>query len=142
MGCNLPLAATSPGTLRSVGSLPSFRNEWTTPLPPRLPGIRHRTIRGGRVAVGVVAALAGHALTVGLGFADANVNTGLDWFSVWLLGQLVLGIGVIVAGVLQLARGDRGIGLGVFIGWAAGFVLTLVITYIVFVVAVEQVIPD
>jgi hypothetical protein len=36
---------------------------------------------------------------------------------------------VVVAGTILLARGERGIGLGLFIGWAVGLLVTPVVGF-------------
>ncbi len=106
-------------------SAPQFGDDWTTPPPPHVPGTREeRPIRGRRVGLGVFLAVLGHLVTVGLGFAVAQLKSGPDWLLVWVLGQAVLVVGCVIAGTLLLVRGDRGVGLGVFIGWGAGIVLT------------------
>jgi hypothetical protein len=117
-----------------VRSAPQFGDDWTTPPPPQVPGAREeRPIRGRRVGLGVFLAMLGHLVTVGLGFAVAQLRSGPDWLLVWALGQAVLVVGCVVAGTLLLVRGDRGVGLGVFIGWGAGIVLTPLITAAVIV---------
>lgn len=122
------------GTLRLVSSPPPFGNDWTTPKPPEVPSVRHRPIRGRRVALGVTLALLGHLLTVGLGFTAAQFDSRPDWLTLWVLAQGVLLIGCVIAGVLLLTRGDRGIGLGVLVGWAGGAVLIPVIAVAVEIV--------
>ncbi|HZN19924.1 MAG TPA: hypothetical protein VFB84_17315 [Micromonosporaceae bacterium] len=103
--------------------------------PPATPPSGSPPIRSSRIAVGVGAAVAGHLLTVVLGVAigaalgnedyDA-VGTGL---AVALGGQVLLFVACLVASVLLVTRGDRGLGLGVIIGWAAGLMVTPVVGF-------------
>jgi len=107
---------------------PSFGDDWTTPKPPHVPGSeRLRPIVGRRVGLGVILAMLGHLVTVGAGFVAVSLRHGPDWLLVWVIGQVVLLIAAVTAGTVLLVRGDRGVGLGVFIGWGAGLVLTALI---------------
>jgi len=52
--------------------------------------------------------------------------------------QIVLLIGCVVPGVVLIRRGERGIGPGLIIGWAAGIVGLVVGTLVVGAVAVAS----
>jgi hypothetical protein len=99
-------------------------DDWTVPRPPpevlRPPGLR-----GVRVSIGIVIALAGHLLTVIVLYviAVAAAANFLDTTGRWVLlwEQLLLGAGCLITGlVLAIRRRDGGIGIGLIIGWAAG----------------------
>jgi hypothetical protein len=128
----------SPGTLRGVTSPPSFGNDWTTPPPPHVPGSEElRPIHGRRVGLGIILAVAAHLVTVGVAAAMGQLESGPDWLLVWALGQLVLLVAAVTAGTILLVRGDRGVGLGVFIGWGGGLVLTPLITIAVILLLIR-----
>jgi hypothetical protein len=79
----------------------------------------------------------GHVVTVVLGVIVSLRPSGPDWLLVWLLGQAGLFLLSVTAGTVLLTRGDRGVGLGVFIGWAGGFVLTVIIAIAVILILLE-----
>ena len=96
-----------------------------------------RRVRGGRVALGVVGAIAGHVLTIVLGVAMAAA--GSDLFVYALLGsQLVLFVACLAVGIVQIAQGDRGLGIGLLVGWAVGVIVLPVIGFGICVVLLSE----
>jgi hypothetical protein len=91
------------------------------PLPPPNP----RPIRPGRVLLTILVVFVAHLAVVGAAglFSGTFTNsapgaTATTIANVVLpLGLLALFIGCIGGGGYQLARGDRGIGVGLFVGW-------------------------
>jgi hypothetical protein len=85
------------------------------PLPRHPPSVDPATppIRGGQVAIGIVAAIVGHLLTIALAIADPRAG---------LLAQVPLLVVCLVSGIVLLSRrgGYRGLGLGLLIGWGVG----------------------
>jgi len=83
-------------------------------------------IRTGAVWAGIGLAVLGHLMCAGLvaaalwGAGDA-ADQALIGGS--LLGQLVLFAAVVTAGTVLIVKGDRGLGIGLFIGWAAGLIV-------------------
>jgi hypothetical protein len=92
-------------------------------MPPPPP---QRPIRAGAVWAGIGLAVLGHLMCAGLvaaalwGAGDAADQVLIGGS---LLGQLVLFVAVITAGTVLIVKGDRGIGTGLFIGWAAGLIV-------------------
>jgi hypothetical protein len=102
---------------------PQFGPGWTAPPPPAPPA-GSRPIRAGRVWAGIGLAVLGHLAVVGCvigGLVAAPTWDG--WILAGAAAELALLVGTIVAAVLLLTRGDRGIGVGVIIGWAVGVIL-------------------
>ncbi|HEY8471278.1 MAG TPA: hypothetical protein VIL37_01405 [Natronosporangium sp.] len=103
-------------------------NDWTVPAPP--PGAipPKPTIRGVRVSIGIVLALAGHLLTFVTFYVGAAMAND-DWAdttgrSVLLGCQLVVAAACLLVGlVLAIRRRDGGIGLGLLIGWLIGLIV-------------------
>jgi hypothetical protein len=99
-------------------------DDWAVPPPP--PGALppQPVVRGVRVSIGIVIAVAGHLLT-GVVFYVGSAMAGEDWANTtgrWALlwGQVLLAAACLVVGlVLAIRRRDGGIGLGLIIGWAA-----------------------
>lgn len=116
---------------------PPFGPGWTAPPPPPMRyGGPDRPIRGARVAAGIGLAILGHLLTIGLtvlvAFLEARggLANGDAWFLlVGMASQVLLFVGCIVLGILQIVRGDRGIGVGVLIGWAVGVIVLPVVGF-------------
>jgi hypothetical protein len=97
--------------------------------PPPPPG--PRPVRGARVALGIGIALGAHLLTIGLGVAVGALARASDQVTPALItlfvAQLLVFIGCLVAGILLIVRSDRGMGIGLLIGWALGvFVLPVI----------------
>jgi len=105
---------------------------WNVPPPP--PGARPRQpIRGSRVMAGIGIALLGHFLSISvlltgalIGDADLAANAGL---LVMLLGQAIVFIGCLVAGIILTVRQDGGAGVGLLIGWAIGVLIAPVVGF-------------
>jgi hypothetical protein len=101
-------------------------------------------MRAGRVAIGVAAAIVGHLLTLGAGVGFLAANSGSSdalalAIAVLLGGQLLVFVACMAVGSVQLTRGDRGIGLGLIVGWAVGVIVLPVLGFGVCVAAVSVV---
>ncbi|WP_433084194.1 hypothetical protein ACQP1P_06865 [Dactylosporangium sp. CA-052675] len=106
---------------------------FTVPPPPPLPG-PDRPIRPGRVFAGIgivfgaqlVAVLLGVG-AVALGNRSSDPNNGLIglWLEVAL--QVALFAACLTFGIIWIVRKDRGIGLGLLIGWGASVLLCPVV---------------
>ncbi len=97
------------------------------PFPPPA-----RAIRASAVWAGVGLGLLGHLLLAGVVAAALwGPGDSLDeiLLSGSLVGELVLVITVVTAGTLLIVKGHRGLGLGLFIGWAAGLIALPVIGF-------------
>jgi hypothetical protein len=115
-----------------TGPTDRFGPDWTTPPPPRVPfppGARP-PIRGRRVALGVALAIAGHLLTVGIAVLFVRSGgAGAAWLSAGLIAQALLFIACLVIGIVLISRGDRGLGIGLIIGWAVGVIVIPVVGF-------------
>jgi hypothetical protein len=82
-----------------------------------------RPIRTSRVWAGIGLAILGHviALCVGLGSAGTGLVNYYVW--IWFVVEFILFAACVAVGVVQIVRGDRGIGVGLLVGWAAGTVI-------------------
>jgi len=69
--------------------------------------------------MGIGLAFLGHILAIAIGIALAASGVGI----LLLLPELLLFVASLVFGILQLTRGDRGIGVGLLAGWGAGTVI-------------------
>lgn len=103
-------------------------SQWASPRPPRQPG----EIRSPRVWLGIGLAAVGHALTIGVILAAVAANRGqemaaLNGLVAGFVAQAVLFLVCLVAGILLIVRGDRGLGIGVVIGWAVGLLVAPVV---------------
>ena len=78
-----------------------------------------RPIRASRVWIGIGLALLGHILAVAIGIALSATGFGF----LLLLPELLLFVAALVFGIVQLVQGDRGIGVGLLVGWGAGTVI-------------------
>jgi hypothetical protein len=88
-----------------------------TTEPPANP----RPIRAGRVWAGIGLAFLGHLLAVGVGLAITTGTSTLGTYGLGLpLTEFLVFAACMIAGILQLARGDRGLGVGLLVGWAVG----------------------
>jgi hypothetical protein len=103
---------------------------WTVPAPPPLPNGEERPIRGGKVAAGLGIAAGAQVLAIGIGVlvtialaaSDDSENALLGVYLEMLL-QLVLFVASLVIGIVWIARRDRGLGLGILIGWAVSVIV-------------------
>jgi Ca2+/Na+ antiporter len=100
--------------------------------PPTPPPPEPRPIHGRKVGLGIAIALGLHVLViaVGIGFPALAVRPADQLGTalvIILLGELLVFLASMIWGLMQLVRGDRGLGVGLLIGWAVGvFVLPVV----------------
>jgi hypothetical protein len=103
---------------------PDFGPQWTTPAPP--PGNGGQRFRAGRVWAGIGLAILGHlliiGLAVGLGLAGGGLGQSANWLVLGLVAQALLFVACLTFGIVLMVRGEKGIGLGLVIGWAAGVI--------------------
>ena len=109
---------------------PRFAPGWTTPPAP--PQAGQRLIRGRRVALGIGLALAAHAVPILMiiGMVALSADQGDAVGTVIVIDLILEGLiflGCVVIGIVLIVRSDRGVGVGLLIGWAVG-VLVLPIT--------------
>jgi Ca2+/Na+ antiporter len=108
--------------------------------PQGVPPPNPRPIRGSRVAIGIGAAIGAHVLSIALGIGIGALGIGFgalftasDHLGAALaaitIGQLLVFVGCLAVGIVLLARGDRGIGLGLLIGWAVGVIVLPVVGF-------------
>ena len=101
--------------------------QWTVPPPPGPPGQR---LKAGRVWAGIAIANLGHILTVlitiGLVALDPETAWGLV---VGLVLQVLLFIACLTVGIVLITRKERGVGLGLIIGWAVGVIVLPVVGF-------------
>lgn len=101
------------------------------PGPPPYGPPPDRLIRGSRVALGGGLAILAHLLTIvaPVAIVTGGVTASRDatWLAVALAGQVLTFLGCMVFGILGIVRGDRGLGLGLLIGWAVGVVVVPVV---------------
>jgi hypothetical protein len=101
--------------------------------PPTLPPL---VARLGRVGLGAVVVLAVNALVIAVA---VPVGLYLDrLFEALAVGEGVLLVTCVVAAVTLAVRRRRGLGMGLFVGWAAGYLglLALVVAFFVAVIVV------
>jgi hypothetical protein len=76
-------------------------------------------------------AIAAHLLSIGLSLAVLPLAQGSDRLNLLLIttfaSQVTVFLGCLCTGVVLLARGDRGIGLGLLVGWAVGVLVLPVV---------------
>ncbi|OLB66174.1 MAG: hypothetical protein AUI10_03425 [Actinobacteria bacterium 13_2_20CM_2_72_6] len=115
---------------------PPVMSEWTVPAPPRT--ATDRPIRGWRIGAGIVLAVSAHLVLTGSGvalfrsgFGDAYLEGGGFLGFVLLLAiQGALVVCCALPGFLLLLFGDRGFGIGLLIGWAAGVAPLVLLGYL------------
>jgi hypothetical protein len=116
---------------------PPVTSEWTVPAPPRTAA--DRPIRGWRIMAGAVLAIAAHLVVTGsgiaaiqAGFGDAYLEDGggILAFLMLLFVQGLLVVLCALPGVMLLVFGDRGLGIGLLIGWAAGVAVLVLLGYL------------
>ncbi|MET7392508.1 hypothetical protein ABZS66_03320 [Dactylosporangium sp. NPDC005572] len=100
-------------------------NGWTVPPPPPPPFGPERPIRGKKVFAGIGLAALGQVLVIGLGvlltflFAQSgNGENALLGVYAEILLQILLFLACLTFGIIWIVQKDRGIGLGLIIGWA------------------------
>jgi hypothetical protein len=104
---------------------------WTVPPPPPLPpNGQDRPIHGRKVAAGLGIAAGAQVLAIAIGVgatiafaASDNSENALLGVYLEMLLQLVLFVGSLVIGIVWIARRDRGLGLGILIGWAVSVIV-------------------
>jgi hypothetical protein len=113
--------------------------QWTVPLPPRPPD---RPIRAGKVWAGIGLAIAAHVvsivITVALAFAVTASQALAITLWVGLAGQLAVFVGCLAFGIIWIAKYDRGIGVGLLIGWSVGVIVLPVVGFGLCVWALSQ----
>jgi hypothetical protein len=99
------------------------------------PAVRSDTRPAGRAIVGVLLALAGHALAFGAGFLAARLvkpSSGGGFEDLAAVIMVFLGVEVLVAlaciivGIVLIVRGRRATGVGLIAGWALGLVASVI----------------
>lgn len=80
--------------------------------------------------LGIGLAILGHLVIIGaivlVAYLSQDLNASL---TVGLLGELVLFAACIAAGIVWIVRLDRGIGVGLLIGWAVGALVLPVVGF-------------
>src|SRR5438128_11801368 len=91
---------------------------WTVPPPPEVPS--GRRIRPKRVFAGIGVAVACQLLVLGLIIAAVRLSSGSAPVGVMLsiVAEVLLIAVCLGFGIWHITSGDRGIGLGLLIGWA------------------------
>jgi hypothetical protein len=120
---------------------PPVTSEWT--VPARLRPATGRPIRAWRVIAGFVLAVAAHLALTGSGvvLVDSYLDDrspeggGILGFLVLLAVQGVLVVCCALPGLLMLLFGDRGFGIGLLAGWAAGLATLVLLGYLTLVAA-------
>lgn len=86
-----------------------------------------RSIEGRRVAVGAGISIAAHLVTL-VPMLGVFVDTGAAVAGVFLfvVAQVLLLVAVLIVGIVRAVKRDGGLGVGLLVGWAVGFVLALV----------------
>ncbi|WP_432836007.1 hypothetical protein [Dactylosporangium sp. CA-092794] len=94
---------------------------WTVPPPPPGP---QRPIRTRRVFAGIGLVFLGQVVVILLGVVavvigsqNANSENAVLGIYLELLLQVALFVACLVVGIVWISRKDRGIGLGILIGW-------------------------
>jgi hypothetical protein len=94
--------------------------------------------------LGITIALVGHLATVAAGTVYGVLLGGDDAGAVFgglvagLIGQVVLFVACLVAGIVLNQRGDRSLGNGLIIGWAVGLLVAPVVGFGVCVLALRR----
>ncbi|MEV8513045.1 hypothetical protein [Dactylosporangium sp. NPDC051484] len=98
---------------------------WSVPPPPPPPPAPERPIHTRRVFGGIGLAFLGQAVAILLGVAaiiiggrSAKPENAIIGVYVEILLQGLLLVACLVVGIVWIARKDRGIGLGILIGWS------------------------
>jgi hypothetical protein len=104
--------------------------DWTVPPPPQFPPGPERPIRTRRVFGGIGLAFLGQVVAILLGVGAIVLGSQSENSENALLGvyleivlQILLFLACLIVGIVWIARKDRGIGLGILIGWAASVLI-------------------
>lgn len=100
---------------------------WTVPSAPSAPRVRG-PVQGKKVMIGGGVALGGHVFA--LVVASVIAFTGSVYDSGWLVivaMEVLLFFGCLTFGVVWFTSRDRGIGIGLLIGWPLGLLVPLVV---------------
>jgi len=84
-----------------------------------------RPIRASRVWAGIGLAFLGHILAICAGIGISSATSGMGGYSGFALpvAELLVLAACVSVGIVQLVRGDRGLGVGLLVGWAASAVV-------------------
>ena len=100
----------------------SHPSQWT--VPPEPPG-GDRPIRGRKVAAGIGLAALGQVLAISLGVGTIfllgtadNGDAAVYGVYVEIVLQVLLFLACLIVGIVWIVNRDRGLGLGLIIGWA------------------------
>jgi hypothetical protein len=104
-----------------------FSPQWTTPRPPR--GAEGRPVRGWRVTAGIGLAVLGHAAIVGVASLVSVLGHSVGGLWIVIPAEAALLAVCVTLGVLLLAHGDRGLGLGLLIGWAVALLVAALLWF-------------
>jgi hypothetical protein len=103
---------------------------WTVPPPPLPPNGQDRPIRGRKVAAGLGIAAGAQVLAIGIGVLvtillgmGENGEDALWGVYLEMLLQVVLFVACLVVGIVWIVRRDRGLGIGILIGWAVSVIV-------------------
>ena len=100
---------------------------WTVPTAPVAPPIR-RPVRGRQVLLGGGFAFGGHTLALVVTFIIAF--TGSVYDSTWVVVvamEVMLFFACLVCGIVWITSRDRGIGIGLLVGWPVGLLVPVVV---------------
>ncbi|HZN73428.1 MAG TPA: hypothetical protein VFC00_17300 [Micromonosporaceae bacterium] len=95
-----------------------------------------QTLRPGRVVLGAVLGLVGHALAfvagiVAAGFVEPSEGGGFEDLAAaigtFFIVEALVAIACLVAGVVLLVRGRRDVGAGLLAGWFVGLIAVVVV---------------
>lgn len=117
-----PSASLEPGGLPTAG--------WTVPVAPVAPAApRIRgPVQGSKIMLGGGIAFGGHTLAL---VATAIVAfTGSVYDSTWLVIvgiEVLLFFACLVCGIVWVTSRDRGIGIGLLVGWPVGLLVPMVV---------------
>jgi hypothetical protein len=113
----------------------TFGPQWTVPQPPPSGG---RPIRGGKVAAGIGLAIGGHLVTIAVAVLGILATNAAAWLVVALVLQVVLFAACLTIGIVWIVKRDRGLGLGLLIGWAVGVIVLPVVGFGACIVLLNQ----
>ena len=100
---------------------------WTVPAGP--PAARaHRPVQGRKVMLGGGLAVAGHGLAVVATFVVGYTGSvyGFAWLFIVAIEALLF-LACLVCGIVWIVARDRGIGIGLLVGWPVGLLVPVVV---------------